>query len=188
MSLASRRSRAALGWAAVAGVVVVPLVFWLAVPGLAGHLESRDGFVWVGAEPGTGQPLLLREQFDGREILAGSERFGISGDEPVACFDGPVELLRAAAKQRGRIEDLRLRSGLFRVLSVTLDDLGGPTTTYVYRCSAGGAQPLLSWGRLPGFGLRAFGIAWLVWTAAWALGLAILRRARPARVAHDPLR
>lgn len=178
----SRWSTAAIAAAAaVIGIVVVPLVLWIAVPALPGRLESRDGFHWAAAEAGTGRPLLLREQFDGRQIVAGSERYGIPAGEPVQCYDGDPAPLQDAARAGGRIEELTLRTGLFHVLSLRFDDLGGGATTYLYRCGAGGAQPLLSWGAVPGFGLRGFALAWLVWMVVALVALGIVRRARAAQ-------
>jgi hypothetical protein len=171
---------------AALGVVVVPLVLWLVVPGLVGDLESRDGFSWV-AQESTGKPLLLREHANGSEILAGSDRFGIPAGGKLRCYDS-VEPLLADALARGFIEHLSLRSGTFRILSITRDDLGSPVTTYVYRCGPDGALPLLSWGVLPEFGLRALAIAWLVWTVAWVVVLSVVRRSVPRVVALDSMR
>jgi hypothetical protein len=162
--------------AAALGLVAVPLILWLAVPSLPGRIESPEGFYWAAAEPGSGHPLLLREQFDGRQIVAGSTRYGIPAGEAVACYTGDPVPLRDAARATGRVDDVSLRTGLFHVLSAHFDDLGGGATTYVYRCGPDGAQPLLSWGPAPGFGLRALGLIWLAWTVAWAVGLGIARR------------
>jgi hypothetical protein len=129
-------------------------------------------------EPGTGRPVLLREQDDGAEILAGSDRYGIPRREAVLCYDGPGELLRDAAMARGRVEALTLHTGWFRRLTVTTDDLGGPTTTYVYRCGARGALPVLAWGAARSFGLRALSTTWLVWLGAMLVVRAVLRRLR----------
>jgi hypothetical protein len=172
-----RWSTAALAaLAATLGLVAVPLILWFAFPSLPGRIESREGFHWAATEAGSGRPLLVREQFDGLQIVAGSTRYGIPAGEPVACYAGDASPLREAAKATGRVDGLSLRTGLFHVLSVHFDDLGGAATTYVYRCGAHGAQPLLSWGLAPGFGLRAFALTWLVWTVAWAVGLGAGRR------------
>lgn len=138
---------------AALGLVIIPLVLWVLAPGLPARLEAVDGFLWAGET--TGGPLLLREQFDGSQIVAGSDRYGIPRDEPVRCYDDPVAPLREAANARGRIEDLTLTTGMFHRLSVSSDDLGGDETSYLYRCGPHGAQPILSWGSLPGFGARA---------------------------------
>ncbi|HEX2686522.1 MAG TPA: hypothetical protein VHN14_07885 [Kofleriaceae bacterium] len=179
MTRARRPRWSTLGIVAVAaalGILAVPLILWFAFPALPGRLESRDGFHWAAAEAGSGRPLLLREQFDDRQVVAGSTRYGIPAGEPVRCYDGDAAPLREAAKAAGRIEELALRTGLFHVLSVSFDDLGGDATTYVYRCGADGAQPLLSWAAVPKFGLRGFALAWLVWTAGWAIALGLVRR------------
>jgi hypothetical protein len=164
--------------AAALGVILVPLVLWGLLPGIPARLESSEGFYWVGAEASTGHPLLLREQADGRQILAGSERFGMSRDEPVLCYDGATEPLRDAAKVRGRIEDLMLRTGFFHRLTITTDDLGGGETTYIYRCGANGAKPLLVWGALPGFGVRALAVAAVAWLAVWLVVRGVMSRWR----------
>jgi len=121
-------------------------------PVATGPDRVARGFHWAAAEPGSGHPLLLREQFDGRQIFAGSTRYGIPAAEAVACYTGAAAPLRDAAKATGRVDDVSLRTGLFHVLSVHFDDLGGEATTYVYRCGPDGAQPLLSWGRRRGSG------------------------------------
>jgi hypothetical protein len=164
--------------AAALGVILVPLVLWGLLPGLPARLESSEGFSWAGAETGTGHPLLLREQADGRQIVAGSERFGISRDEPVRCYNGPAEPLREAARARGRIEDLTLRTGFFHRLTITTDDLGGGETTYIYRCGANGAEPLLAWGALPRFGVRALALAAVAWLAVWLVVRGVMGRWR----------
>lgn len=164
--------------AAVVGVIVALLVLWLVAPELPARLESSAGFHWVGEEPGTGRAVLLREQVDGHQIVAGSDRFGIPGGEPVRCHRGAVDQLRDAAKARGRIENLTLRVGSFHRLRISADDLGGAETSYLYRCGDHGAQPLLSWGSLPGFGARSLAIVWLVWMVAVVIALALVRRRR----------
>jgi len=169
-----RRSTAAV--VAALGVILVPFVLWALAPGLPARLESTDGFHWIGAEPGTGRPLLLREQADGRQILAGSERFGIPQGQSVQCYDGDAVPLRDAARARGRIEDLTLETGFLYRLRLTTDDLSGGTTTYVYRCGANGAEPVLSCGPLPGFGVRALLLAALAWLAVWLVLLGVTRR------------
>lgn len=164
--------------AAATGLVVVPLVLWFLAPGLPARLESSTGFHWAGEDAGTGHPLLLREQPDGRQIVAGSDRFGIPAGEPLGCYRGAAAPLRDAAKARGRIEDLTLHTGLFHRLTLTSDDLGGGETSYLYRCGPGGVQALLSWGYLPGFGARALVLAWIAWVVAWIVALGAMRRRR----------
>jgi hypothetical protein len=175
---APRHQRAFAAAVAALGVILVPLVLWVLSPGLPARLESTEGFCWAGVEAGTGRPLLLRERDDGREILAGSERFGVPRGELVRCYDGAAAPLLDAAQARGRIEDLALETGLFHRLTVTTDDLGGGATTYVYRCGTNGAEPLLSWGSVPGFGVRALVLASIAWLAVWLVALALVRRRR----------
>lgn len=122
------------------------------------------------------QALILREQLDGYQVVAGSERYGIPRDEPVRCYDGDLAPLRAAARARGRIDDVSLDTGYFRRLTISSDDLGGGQTHYLYRCGPHGAQPLLAWGALPGFGVRAAVIAWLAWVVAGSAVIAMVRR------------
>ena len=176
MRKVSRRGARSLLAAAAVGLLVIPFILWGLLPGLSAHLESTAGFHWVGEEPGTGHPLLLREQSDGRQIVAGSDRFGIPHEEPVLCYHGPIEPLRDAARARGRIEELALRTGVFHRLTITIDDLGGGNTDYLYRCGPRGAQPLLSWGLLPEFGTQAFAVAWVAWIAACGVILAMFQR------------
>ena len=188
---APRRSTAAVAAIAAAlGVLVVPLVLWVIAPALPGALESRDGFHWVGAEAGTGHPLLLRDQSDGRQIVAGSTRYGIPAGEAVACYGGDARPLRDAARAGGRIDDVTLRTREIQllvvrfdvhVLTLRFDDLGGGATSFVYRCAADGARPLLSWGAGPGFGLRGFALAWLLWTVVWVVALSLVRRSATSR-------
>lgn len=163
---------------AALGVILAPLAVCALFPGLPARLESPEGFSWAGVEAGTGRPLLLRERDDGREILAGSERFGVPRGELVQCYDGAAAPLLDAAKARGRIEGLTLETGLVYRLTVTTDDLGGVTTTYVYRCGANGAEPLLSWGSFPRFGVRALAWISIAWLAVWLVALILLRRRR----------
>ena len=160
------------------GLLIAPLVLWILTPSLPSHLESAEGFYWAGAEPGTGRPLLLRVQSDGHQIVAGSGRYGLSED--VRCYDGAVEPLLDATRARGRIEDLSLHTGFFHRLTLSFDDLGGGSATYLYRCGPHGVQSLLSWHSLPGFGVQALAIAWLAWIAACFVGFRI-RRKRGAR-------
>jgi hypothetical protein len=160
------------------GAVVVPLVLYVLAPSFPAALQSPNGFSWIGSEPGTGHAVLLREQFDGHEVLAGADRYGIPGGEQVRCFDGDVGPLRTAALDGGRIEGLEFAPGFIRRLTLTFDDLGSPTVTFLYRCSADGIEPLLAWGSLvPGFGVRAFAFAFAIWMALWLLvRLVLLRR------------
>ncbi len=159
---------------AALGLAASPLILWGAVPSAPARIESADGFTWIGKDRGTGAPLLLREQFDGRQILAGSERPGIPAAESVECYSGEaaaLEPLRQAAAAKGRIEGLTLDHGYLHPalhrLAVTTDDLGSPTTTYLYRCDERGARPLLVWSPAPSFGLLALGLGWLAWMAGW---------------------
>lgn len=159
--------------ATVLGLLVAPLVLWVLAPSLPAYLESAEEFHWVGAEPGTGRPLLLRVQSDGHQIIAGSDRYGLAEDVP--CYDGAVAPLVDAARARGRIEDLSLHSGFFRRLTVRFDDLGGDSATYLYRCGPHGVQPLLSWHSFLGFGVRSLAITWLLWIAACLAAFRIWR-------------
>lgn len=54
----------------------------------------------------------------------------------------------------------------------------GATATYVYRCGANGAEPLLSWGALPGFGVRALAVAAVAWLAVWLVVRGVMSRWR----------
>ena len=166
-------------FAGVLGLVAVPLILWVACPGLPARLESADGFLWVGKEPGSGHPLLLRVQLDGNQVVAGSERYGIPDTEQVACYTGDVGSLLQAARSGGRVEQLELTGGSLQHLRVVTDDLGGGETSYFYRCDSNGARPLGTWSAGPQFGFTALGLGWLIWMAGWiGVGAALARLRR----------
>jgi hypothetical protein len=71
------------------------------------------------------------------------------------------------------------------LLTVGLDDLGGAKTSYLYRCDSQGARPLLSWGWLPGFGVRSLVVAWLAWGATWIVALGLICQIRSQRSRLD---